>query len=95
MLPETRVQLAYGGADLTRFLGELLVRAKFPYRELDVRASIADTLLLDELKRRLVTLNPADVGLNIHDFTCAAVEVDQEVPLPHVRRADPRAHEPV
>ncbi|GAC77660.1 40S ribosomal protein S14 [Moesziomyces antarcticus T-34] len=68
VLPETRVQLAYGGADLTRFLGELLVRAKFPYRELDVRASIADTLLLDELKRRLVTLNPADVGLNIHDF---------------------------
>ncbi len=68
VLPETRVQLAYGGADLTRFLGELLARAKFPYRELDVRASIADTLLLDELKRRLLTLNPADVGLNIHDF---------------------------
>ncbi|CDW99496.1 hypothetical protein [Sporisorium scitamineum] len=68
ILPETRVQLAYGGNDLTYFLAELFLRAKFPYRELDYRSSIADSMLIDELKRKLVTLNPADVGLNIHDF---------------------------
>ncbi|SJX64672.1 related to ARP8-Actin-related protein [Sporisorium reilianum f. sp. reilianum] len=68
ILPETRLQLAYGGNDLTNFLAELFLRAKFPYRELDYRSSIADSLLIDKLKRKLVTLNPADVGLNIHDF---------------------------
>ena len=68
ILPETRIQLAYGGNDLSRFLAELFLRAKFPYRELDYRSSIADSMLIDELKRRLVTLNPGDVGLNIHDF---------------------------
>ncbi|KAF6766960.1 Actin-related protein [Kalmanozyma brasiliensis GHG001] len=68
ILPETRIQLAYGGSDLTNFLAELFIRAKFPYRELDYRSSIADGMLIDELKRKLITLNPADVGLNIHDF---------------------------
>ena len=68
ILPETRILLSYGGADLTHFLAELFIRAKFPYRELDHRKSIADTMMIDELKRKLITLNPADVGLNIHDF---------------------------
>jgi len=68
ILPETRIQLSYGGADLTYFLAELFLRAKFPYRELDYRTNIADAMLIDELKRKLITLNPADVGLNIHDF---------------------------
>ncbi len=68
ILPETRVQLSYGGADLTHFLAELFLRAKFPYRELDYRSNVADKMLIDELKRKLITLNPADVGLNIHDF---------------------------
>lgn len=68
ILPETRILLSYGGADLTHFLAELFLRAKFPYRELDYRNSIADRMLIDELKRKLITLNPSDVGLNIHDF---------------------------
>ncbi|KAJ9474973.1 Actin-like protein ARP8 [Pseudozyma hubeiensis] len=68
ILPETRIQLAYGGNDVTNFLAELFLRSKFPYRELDYRSSIADSMLIDELKCKLVTLNPADVGLNIHDF---------------------------
>lgn len=68
ILPETRIQLAYGGNDVTNFLAELLIRAKFPYRELDYRSSVADHMLIDELKCKLATLNPSDVGLNIHDF---------------------------
>ncbi|SPO30652.1 related to ARP8 - Actin-related protein [Ustilago trichophora] len=68
ILPETRIQLSYGGTHLTHFLAELFLRAKFPYRELDYHGSIADKMLIDELKRKLITLNPADVGLNIHDF---------------------------
>ncbi|SNX87030.1 related to ARP8 - Actin-related protein [Melanopsichium pennsylvanicum] len=68
ILPETRIQLSYGGRDLTHFLAELFIRAKFPYRELDYASNIADAMLIDELKRKLITLNPADVGLNIHDF---------------------------
>ncbi|GAC94803.1 actin-like protein [Pseudozyma hubeiensis SY62] len=68
ILPETRIQLAYGGNDVANFLAELFLRSKFPYRELDYRSSIADSMLIDELKCKLVTLNPADVGLNIHDF---------------------------
>ncbi|KAN0062472.1 Actin-like protein arp8 [Thecaphora frezii] len=68
VLPETRVALSYGGRDLSCFLGELFVRSKFPYREIDWHSNAADAMLLDSLKERLVTLNPADVGLNIHDF---------------------------
>ncbi|EPQ31169.1 uncharacterized protein PFL1_01357 [Pseudozyma flocculosa PF-1] len=68
VLPDTRMALSYGGKDISQFLGELFVRAKFPYREIDWQENVADALLLDTLKERLVTLNPADVGLNIHDF---------------------------
>ena len=68
VLPETRVTLRYGGRDVSRFLGELFHRARFPYHELDWEANQADAQLLDSLKEKLVTLNPSDVGLNIHDF---------------------------
>ncbi|PWN51830.1 actin-like ATPase domain-containing protein [Violaceomyces palustris] len=68
VLPETRLALSYGGRDLSVFLGELLTRSNFPYKELDWNRRVADMMLLDNLKERLLTLNPADVGLNIHDF---------------------------
>ncbi|PWY98076.1 actin-like ATPase domain-containing protein [Testicularia cyperi] len=68
ILPETRIQLSYAGNDLTRFLAELFIRAKFPYRELEYKSNVADFMLVDEIKRKLVTLNPSDIGLNIHDF---------------------------
>ena len=68
VLPETRVALTYGGRDISRFLGETLAQANFPYRELDADRRLCDAALLDSLKERLATLQPSQVSLNLYDF---------------------------
>ncbi|KAK0525215.1 actin-like protein arp8 [Tilletia horrida] len=68
VLPETRITLDYGGADLTTFFEVLLHRSNMPYRELNGAKRITDNILAESLKERLCTLNPADLGLNICDF---------------------------
>ncbi|WFD35392.1 actin-like protein arp8 [Malassezia cuniculi] len=68
VLPETRVALTYGGNDMSRFLGEVLMRSNFPYREIDAEKRLCDAALLDSLKERLVTLQPSQVGTNLYDF---------------------------
>lgn len=68
VLPETRVALSYGGSDISRFFGDVLERANFPYRELDITKRLCDAALLDSLKERLATLQPSQVGTNLYDF---------------------------
>ncbi|KAK0548688.1 actin-like protein arp8, partial [Tilletia horrida] len=68
VLPETRISLDYGGADLTGFFETLLHRSNMPYKELNGAKRITDNILAESLKERLCTLNPADLGLNICDF---------------------------
>lgn len=68
VLPDSRLELSYGGADISSFFFALLQRANFPYADADLNARIADAMLIDSLKERLCTLNPTDFGLNMYDF---------------------------
>ncbi|KAI8806767.1 hypothetical protein BJ742DRAFT_773790 [Cladochytrium replicatum] len=67
-LCDTRINLRYGGDDLTRFFTSLMKKADFPYRELNVEKRLADWLLVDELKERICTVNEVDFTLNVFDF---------------------------
>lgn len=75
LVPESRILLNYGGNDVSRFLTELLRRAKMPYAVgsdpgpmgYDVRQ--ADRTAVDGLKARSCTLWPNDIGLRMYDFS--------------------------
>lgn len=52
---DTRINLDYGGDDITSALVSLLLRASFPYKELDL-ARTQEWLMLDKIKIRICTL---------------------------------------
>lgn len=64
-----RVNLAYGGDDITIVLAALLERSSFPYRDLDL-AKAQDWIMLDNLKIRISTLEEVSLtpfaGLRAH-----------------------------
>ncbi|PWA00613.1 hypothetical protein BB558_003337 [Smittium angustum] len=66
-LPDTRINIKYGGDDITRFLSDLLNRDLFPYRELDLNR-MYDWNLMNQLKERHITFNLSDVNIRIYDF---------------------------
>ncbi|XP_037934661.1 actin-related protein 8-like [Teleopsis dalmanni] len=55
--PDTRVRLAYGGADVTQVFYTLLRKCSFPYKECKVENSYQDATLLTHLKERFCHLN--------------------------------------
>lgn len=73
---------AYGGDDITEFLAQLLLRASFPYKELNLNRAY-EWDMLNELKEKICVLSEvslslafwqrltrmqADVGLNLYNF---------------------------
>ncbi|OMH83018.1 putative actin-related protein 8, partial [Zancudomyces culisetae] len=66
-LPDTRVNVKYGGDDITYFLNDLFVRSLFPYSELDLNKTY-DWNLINLLKEKHVTLNLSDVSVRVYDF---------------------------
>lgn len=68
LLQETRMHLDYGGHDITLFLHDLLKRANFAYRECDPDQRVVDALILEDLKRQMITLDPHQIGLFIYNF---------------------------
>ncbi|RKO91107.1 hypothetical protein BDK51DRAFT_16475, partial [Blyttiomyces helicus] len=71
-VPDTRINLKYGGDDVTAFLRSLLVKNDFPYRELDVEGRVSDWLLTQELKEKFCTVNEVDMIVNVYDFQVRA-----------------------
>ncbi|KAG6910023.1 hypothetical protein DXG01_013747 [Tephrocybe rancida] len=67
VLADTRTSLCIGGDDITEFLYVLLRRINFPYRDLNLNHAY-DWKVMEDLKRRLCTLQEADVALNLYDF---------------------------
>lgn len=53
--PDTRIRLDYGGDDITSALVELLTRASFPYKELDLGRDM-DWAMMDKFKEKVATL---------------------------------------
>lgn len=68
LLQETRMQVDYGGEDVTSFLYQLLVRANFPYKLCSPDSRIADRILLDTLKTQMITLDATQIGLYVYNF---------------------------
>ncbi|KAH8116481.1 actin-like ATPase domain-containing protein [Phellopilus nigrolimitatus] len=67
VLFDTRMSLSIGGDDVTEFLAILLDRISFPYEEMDL-TRMHDWLIMEDLKRRICTLEESDVALNLYDF---------------------------
>ncbi|XP_077585494.1 actin-related protein 8 [Stigmatopora nigra] len=63
----SRLSLAYGGADVTRILFWLLQRAGFPYRDCQLSNRL-DCQLLQQLKETLCHLDQDISGLQDHEF---------------------------
>lgn len=68
LLQDTRMHLDYGGHDITRFLQILLQRANFAYRDCDPGKRVVDELILEDLKKQIITLDPGQIGLFIYSF---------------------------
>ncbi|KAG0142268.1 hypothetical protein CROQUDRAFT_50536 [Cronartium quercuum f. sp. fusiforme G11] len=67
VLPDTRLQLAYGGDDITLVLSEMLRRQKFPYKDLNLNRTW-DWQMMERLKEEMIVLSEGDVGLNVYTF---------------------------
>lgn len=65
---DSRTTLGYGGDMISTFFMQLLQRANFPYSSFDQEKRLADRWLANELKERLCTLDPSQLGLAINDF---------------------------
>ncbi|PWN36166.1 actin-like ATPase domain-containing protein, partial [Meira miltonrushii] len=68
VIPDSRIMLDYGGDHISTYFMHLLQRANFPYQECDLSKRLADRWLADELKERLSTMDPTQLGLVINDF---------------------------
>lgn len=63
----SRVNLKYGGSDVTELFVRMMLFDHFPYAEINLKRRY-DFLLAEELKRRVCTLNEANVSLQVIDF---------------------------
>lgn len=68
LLQDTRVHLGYGGQDVTDFLYKLLLRANLPYKECDPHRRLTDQLIMEDLKKQMITLDVTQIGLYIFNF---------------------------
>ncbi|KDN41865.1 actin-like ATPase domain-containing protein [Tilletiaria anomala UBC 951] len=68
VVPESRIELCFGGNDISTFFAELLHRGKVPYTALNINKRIVDLQIIEDIKERALTLHPSDIGLNFWDF---------------------------
>ncbi|KAK9453505.1 hypothetical protein V1511DRAFT_81987 [Dipodascopsis uninucleata] len=66
-LVDSRVNLPYGGDDVTVVLAKMLELSQFPYKELDLRNQY-DWTLLEEVKSKFLTANDADITVQLYTF---------------------------
>ena len=66
-IEDSRVNLKYGGADVTESFIKMMLFDQFPYREIDLNRRY-DFLLAEELKIKYCTMNEVDVSNQLFDF---------------------------
>ncbi|KAK5240889.1 actin-like protein arp8, partial [Cryomyces antarcticus] len=71
----SRVNLKYGGADVTETFVKTLLFDSFPYADISLKRR-HDLLLAEELKSKFCTLNEADVSVQLFDFHLRAFGQD-------------------
>lgn len=67
IIPDSRVNLKFGGADISLALAKLLLMSSFPYPDLNL-ARAYDFNLIEELKQQHVTTNDADITVQLYSF---------------------------
>ncbi len=63
----SRLNLKYGGSDVTELFMKMMLYDHFPYSEIDLRRRY-DYLLAEELKHRYCTMSGADISVQLYDF---------------------------
>lgn len=67
IIPDSRVNLKFGGDDVVIALAKLLLMSSFPYAELNL-ARAYDFSLIEDLKHRYATTNDADITVQLYTF---------------------------
>lgn len=66
-IENSRVNLKYGGLDVTETFIKMMLYDHFPYEEINLNHRY-DLLLAEELKRNVCTLNETNVSVQVFDF---------------------------
>ncbi|RJE23869.1 hypothetical protein PHISCL_03781 [Aspergillus sclerotialis] len=66
-IDNSRVNLKYGGADVTETFIKMMLYDHFPYEEINLWRRY-DFLLAEELKKNVCTMNEAGVSVQVYDF---------------------------
>ena len=63
----SRINLKFGGADVTELFTKMMLFDYFPYADIDLRRRY-DFLLAEELKSKFCTMNEAEISVQLYDF---------------------------
>lgn len=74
-IENSRVNLKYGGADVTDLFMKMMLFDHFPYSDINLKRRY-DYLLAEELKTRFCTLNEAEISVQLYDFHVRAPRQD-------------------
>ena len=66
-IENSRINLKYGGADVTETFMRMMLHDHFPYQEIDLRRRY-DFLLAEELKAKFCTMNENDISPQLFEF---------------------------
>ncbi|AOA64002.1 Actin-related protein [Komagataella phaffii CBS 7435] len=68
IIPNSQIELDYGGDDVTKTFAKMLKRNQFPYKELDL-SRITDWNLISQLKEKYLTFEDADIAIQLYNFS--------------------------
>ena len=66
-IENSRINLKYGGADVTETFIKMMLHDHFPYEDINLKRRY-DFLLAEELKTRFCTMNEGDISPQLFDF---------------------------
>ena len=75
ILENSRINLKYGGADVTEAFVRMIIYNHFPYSDINLRRRY-DFQLAEELKQKLNTMVEADIVVQTYDFHLRAPDQD-------------------
>ncbi|KAL2443869.1 putative actin-related protein 8 [Exophiala dermatitidis] len=67
VIDNSRVNLKYGGRDITDAFVKMIIYNHFPYSEINLNRRY-DFQLAEELKQKFCTMNEADISVQLYDF---------------------------
>ncbi|KAJ3126885.1 actin-like protein arp8 [Nowakowskiella sp. JEL0407] len=68
-LADTRINLVYGGDDVTKLFSSILLESECPYDEMQVEQRQSDWNLVEDMKEKFCTLNLANISLEVYNFS--------------------------